>query len=181
MGLDRADMAVQLSRLAGGVLVEVPSCLAVSIELSRHGIPLAATVLSPAARPVRGRPAALASLAIPLLAGDGGSALVLRASAAGAFVLLADDLTALIGPGDGPIELDQHLELPASEPGELLAKSLAWVRLIDRAVGMLIGDGWEPAAAELELHRRAADAGGTVSAVAERLLSRPPPARPTAD
>jgi hypothetical protein len=178
MGSPPPDMPAHLSRLARDVLAEVPSCLAVSIELSRHGIPVTVTVLSTAAGPVRGRTVALASLAIPLIVGEAGSTLVLRASAAGAFMLLADDLTALVTPGDLTIEVDQHLTVPASEPGESLAASLAEVQVIDRAVGMLIGDGWEPAAAELELRRRAAYSGGTVPAVAERLLRRPPPARP---
>jgi hypothetical protein len=59
-----------------------------------------------------------------------------------------------------------------------VAESLADLSLLDRALGVLIDQGWSPEAGEGELHRRASAAGLTVAAVAERLLASPSPAAP---
>jgi hypothetical protein len=174
-------LSAQLHRLSREVVAVVPSCVAVSIAVSRLGInveitlPIAGAHLMPRATEV------LSSLALSLPAAGSGCVLVLQASAPGAFVLLAEDLAALPGCGQQPPELDAHLAPLTSSTGPALAGSLAELSLLDRAIGVLIGQGWPPEAAEAELHRRAAVAGLTVAAVAERLLASPSPAAPQPD
>jgi hypothetical protein len=152
--------------------------VAVSIEVSRLGIdvvitlPIAGADLMPRAAEVH------SSLALSLPAAGLGCVLVLQASAPGAFVLLAEDLAALLGNGQQSPELDAHLAPLTAWTGSALAESLAELSLLDRARGVLIGQGWPPDAAEAELHRRAGIAGVTVAAVAERLLASLSPAAP---
>ena len=172
------ELTEGLDRLSREVVAVVPSCVAVSIALSRLGIDVVITVPTSGADPVPGTVEVLASLALPLPAAGLGSVLVLHASAPGAFVLLAKDLARLPGSGNRPPELDAHLVSLAAPTGSALAESLADLSLLDRAVGVLIDQGWPPEAGERELHRRASAAGLTVAAVAERLLASPSPAGP---
>jgi hypothetical protein len=167
-----------LCRLSREVVAVVPSCVAVSIAASRLRIdvvitlPIAGVDLRPQVTEVR------SSLALSLPAAGVGCVLVLQASAPGAFVLLAEDLAALLGRGQQPPELDAHLAPLTASTDPALAGSLAELSLLDRALGVLIHQGWPPEAAEAELHRRAAIAGLTLAALAERLLASPSPAAP---
>jgi hypothetical protein len=154
----------------------VPSCVAVSIRLSRLGIDVLVTAPTSGASRVPDSAEVLASLALPLPAAGSGCVLVLQASAPGAFVLLADDLGTLLGSGHPPPALDADLAPLAASTGSDLADSLADLSRRDRALGVLIDQGWPPEAGERELHRRASAAGLTVAAVAERLLASPSPA-----
>jgi hypothetical protein len=132
-----------LSRLGRDVALAVPSSLAVTIVLDRTDGEVSVSALADPA-PV------LASLAVPLSAG----LLILRAGAAGAYLLLADDLRG----GLGPAETDAHLGWPAFS-GESLAAALAELGSRNRAIGVLIGQGLTPEDARQELDRRARDAG----------------------
>jgi hypothetical protein len=163
------ELTAGLVRLSREVVAVVPSCVAVAIAVSRLGVDVVITVPAGGAARVHRATEVLASLALPLSAAGFGSVLVLQASAPGAFVLLADDLAALLGSGHPPPELDLHLGPLSSSTGGALAD----LRLLDRALGVLIGQGWAPQAAEEELRRRAAAAGLTVAEVAERLLESP--------
>jgi hypothetical protein len=159
---DRGDaFAAALGRLGRDVRLAVPSTLAVTIALGRTEVGVSAT--EPATEPAP----VLASLAVPLSGRPGGGRLILRAAAAGAYLLLADDLGGLLGPGHPPIETDRHLSWPA--PGR--AGSVADRGAVDRAVGVLVDRGLPPAAARRELRRRAAAAGSTVAAVSRDLLA----------
>jgi hypothetical protein len=135
-------------------------------------VPVAEQVAGSAATPA----AVLASLAVPLRGAGIRSVLVLRASTAGAFVRMADDLDVLLGSGCPPSRLDQDLSLPAASTGAALAVALADLRLLDRALGVLIDQGWAPEDGEVELHRRAAEAGMTSATFARWLVAPPGPA-----
>ena len=157
------DFAAGLNQLSRDVAVAVPSCLAVTITLARLGGEISvSTTAEPAA--------VLASLAMPLSAASSSGLLILRAGAAGAFVLLADDLDGMLGPGHPPIDLDQHLAWPAATGGESLTTSLADLSLVNHAVGVLVDRGLPPRAAHRELWRRADATGTTVAAVSRDLL-----------
>ena len=90
---------------------------------------------------------------------------------------LATDLSYLHGrrrgtpPGSGPvawgIRLDQDLEPSTLTPG---LTGVAEVRILNRAIGVLIDQGHEPDHAHRELTRRAAVAGVTVLVCAAQLL-----------
>ena len=160
------DLAAGLNQLSRDVAVAVPSCLAVTITLARLGGEISvSTTAEPAA--------VLASLAVPLSAVSSGSLLVLRAGEAGAFVLLADDLDGVLGPGHSPIDVDQHLAWPTATGGEAFTTSLADLRVVNHAVGVLVDRGLPPRAAHRELWRRAGATGTTVVAVSRDLLRSP--------
>ena len=157
------DFAAGLNQLSRDVAVAVPSCLAVTITLARPGGEISvSTTAEPAA--------VLASLALPLSAASSGGLLILRAGEAGAFMLLADDLDGMLGPGHPPIDLDQHLAWPAATGGESFTTSLADLSLVNHAVGVLVDRGLPPRAAHRELWRRAGATGTTVVAVSRDLL-----------
>lgn len=170
-------LIAQVDRLSREVIAAIPSCVAVSIAVTRLGIDVVLTLPLAEADPMPRATEALSSLALSLPAAGVGCVLVLQASAPGAFVLLADDL-ALLGSGRQPPELDAHRAPLTASTGPSLAGSLAELSLLDRALGVLIGQGWSPEAAEAELHRRSTVAGLRVAAVAERLLASPSPAAP---
>jgi hypothetical protein len=164
-----SNSAAALHRLAQAVMLAVPSCLSVTITLVRLGGDISVSTVTGAATPAP----ALASLAVPLSAGALGDLLILRAREAGAFLLLADDLGGLLGPGQPPIELDKHLSWPEEPSNESLAASVAGLRVVDQAIGVLVDRGLPPEAAHRELWRRAGEAGTTVAAVSRDLLRSP--------
>jgi hypothetical protein len=161
------DLAAALDRLGRDVVRAVPSCLTVSIALARPEDEISVSTTAGAAGPA----AALASLAVPLSAGPCGDLLILRAGEAGAFLLLADDLGGLLGPGQPQIELDKHLSRPVEPSNESLAASVADLRVVDQAVGVLVDRGLSPEAAHHELWRRAGGAGTTVAAVSREMVA----------
>ncbi len=157
------DFAAGLNQLSRDVAVAVPSCVAVTITLAQLGGEISvSTTAEPAA--------VLASLAVPLSAVSSGGLLILRAGEAGAFVLLADDLAGALGPGDSPIDVDQHLAWPTATGSESFTTSLADLSLVNHAVGVLVDRGLPPRAAHRELGRRAGATGTTVVAVSRDLL-----------
>ena len=164
-----SNSAAALHRLAQAVMLAVPSCLSVTITLVRLGGDISVSTVTGAATPAP----ALASLAVPLSAVPAGDLLVLRAGAAGAFLLLADDLSGLLGPGRPPVELDKHLDRPPAPSSEEFAASLADLSVVDQALGVLVDRGLPPDAARRELWRRAGVAGTTVVAVSRNLLRSP--------
>jgi hypothetical protein len=164
-----SNSAAALHRLAQAVTLAVPSCLSVTITLVRLGGDISVSTVSGAATPAP----ALASLAVPLSAFPAGDLLVLRAGAAGAFLLLADDLSGLLGPGRPPVELDKHLDRPPAPSSEEFAASLVDLSVVDQAVGVLVDRGLPPDAARRELWSRAGAAGTTVAAVSRDLLRSP--------
>jgi hypothetical protein len=161
------DLAVALDRLGREVVRAVPSCLAVTITHAGLGGEISVSTTA-------GPAAVLASLAVPLSAGPAGGLVVLRAGAAGAFLLLADDLDGLLGPDHHlPVRLDEHLTWPAAAGGESLGASLADLSVVDQAIGVLVDRGLPPEAAHRELRRRAGEAATSVAAVSRTVLASP--------
>lgn len=160
------NFVAALSWLGRDVVLAVPSCLAVTITHARLGGEISAsTVAAPA--PV------LASLAVPLSTVSSGGLLILRAGEAGAFLLLADDLDGLLGPGHPPIDLDEHLAWPSAENAKSLCASLADLSAVDQAIGVLVDRGLPPEAAHRELERRVGEGDTTIADVSRALLASP--------
>jgi hypothetical protein len=151
-----------LRRLSRDVALAVPSTLAVTIRVARLGGEVSVSALAEPA-------AVLASLAVRLPAGAPGDLLILRAAAAGAYLLLADGLDGLPGRQRAPAEVDGHLGWPTLSS----AAGLADLGSIDRAIGVLIDRGLAPEQARRELQRRAETAAATVAAVSRELLASP--------
>jgi hypothetical protein len=172
------ELTAGSDRLSREVVAVVPSCVAVSIAVNRLGIDAVITgpIAGPLPMPRVGQISS--SLALSLPVAGSGCVLVLQASAPGAFLSLAEHLTAVLGSGRSSPELDAHLAPLAASTGPVLAEALAELSLLDRALGVLIGHGWPPEDGERELHRRAAMAGLTMAAVAKRLLASPSAAAP---
>ncbi len=169
---DRGDrLTAGLGQLGRDLAVAVPSCLAVSIVLVRLGDEIVISMVASATNSA----AVLASLAVPLSAGEPGDLLVLRAGEAGAFLLLADDLDGLLGPGHRPIDVDRHLRMPPVGTSESLAVALADLRAVNQGIGVLLDRGFPPDAAHRELQRRAHDANTTVGVASRVLLASLPP------
>lgn len=167
-------IAEALTRLGRDVALAVPSTVAVTIVVARaEGEINVNTLAQPAT--------VLASFAVPLYAGAATAVLILRASTAGAYLLLADDLAGPLGPDHRSAEVDAHLSWP-DLVSESLADSLAELASIDRAIGLLFDQGSLPEEALDELARRARVTGATVATVSRELLvslqpesSRQPP------
>jgi hypothetical protein len=155
------DLAEGLTRLSRAVALAVPSTVAVTIVLARPDREISLSALAAPAT-------VLASLAVPLQAGAG--LLVLRASTAGAYSALADDLGRRPGPDDRPAERDVHLSWPVLS-GESLVAALADLASIDQAIGILIDEGFPIEDARPELGRRAGVANATVATVSRALVA----------
>lgn len=163
---DRADaLATALAGLCAGVVVAVPSWTSVSIMLRPPGN--AEVELSMVASAEQDSAHVLSSLAVPLSDLHPGDHLIVRARAAGAFILLADELASRLGRGRR-ILVDQHLDLPPN--GEAAAAVFAIRSVFDQAIGVLIERGLAPVQARQYLERRAHTSGTSVAAAARSLL-----------
>ena len=116
----------------------------------------------------------LSSLAVPLSEVGSPDQLIVRAGAAGAFLLLADDLASRLGRAR-PIGLDRHLDQPPS--GEATAAMLAGRSLVDQAIGVFLDRGLSPPQARQDLQRRARASGVSLGAAARSLLDALPERR----
>jgi hypothetical protein len=174
------DFVAGLNRLGTDLTCMVPSLLGVSLTLVRLGYAVAVTALAPNAESTE----AAASLAVPLSSGEPGDELVLQAAEPGAFLLLADDLAGLVGPGSPPLEIDRHLTLSSTAAAASFALVLAELRIVNQAIGVLLDRGLaSPKAALADLGSRAAAAETTIGSVSRRLLAdlRPPVERGVTD
>jgi hypothetical protein len=164
---DRAEgLAAALSGLCVDVEVAVPSWMSVSIVLaSLSDADVEVAIVAPG-----GQDGArvFSSLAVPLSELDPGDQLIIRARAAGAFLLLADDLAGRLG-GARPIVVDRHLDSSAS--GETAAAMFAGLSVVDQAIGVLLDRGLSPPQARQDLQRRAQASGVSVAAAARSLLA----------
>jgi hypothetical protein len=165
------DVAAGMVTLVEDLLAEVPSCLSVSLVLHQPAGDVTVSV-AVAASGTSSPAVVRASLAVSLAA-PAEATLLLQAARAGAFLLLADDLVAHQDSADPVMLIDEHLVLLTDPDGHRLAADLADLRVVERAVGALIEQGWSPAEARHELHERAAREQVTPPAVARSLLAAP--------
>jgi hypothetical protein len=163
---DRADaLATSLSTLCIDVGVAVPSWMSVSIVLSSPGdADVEVAIMAPGEQDGA---QVLSSLAVPLSELDPWDHLIVRARAAGAFLLLAPDLASLLGRAL-PIVVDRHLDQHLS--GTAAAEAFAGRSAVEQAIGVLLDRGLSPPEARQDLQRRARISGSSVAAVARSLL-----------
>ena len=163
---DGADLAYPLRHLARGVQLSVGSYLGLRVLAGDTAVRWAFTVLEPFAQPAD----VATSLSLPMWdRGAGGgwrTTVILYAGRSGAFVDLAADLSALTGRPLLDFVIDQHLATVGDSDCDLRASSL-----VNQAIGVLIGRGRTPEAAEAEIDARAAVAGVTRAEVAEIILA----------
>lgn len=154
------------SGLVRNVVRMVPSCAVLSLQLP--GLEGEIAVVVGAGRV----PAPItASVAVPLTGGSDAAVLVLRATEAGAFLLLAADVDLGRGPGYPPVVFDQHLDFDATANAERIAAALDDRRWVSIGIGILIDRHQltaEEAASEL---KRDADEAAVSQATAARHLA----------
>jgi len=160
------DVADALRQLAADVRLAVPSYLGLTIVAATF--PLALTAMEPFAHPGD----VASSLMMPLSDGssdDAGSRLVviLYAATPGAFVDLAADLCWLTGRQLSDFRIDQDLSPPEPDSHGGVQR---W-SLVNQAIGVLIGRGYTPEQAGLEIDVRAVAAGHTRAEAANIILA----------
>jgi hypothetical protein len=152
--------------------VAVPSCVSVSVMLGVVGsdTPVTVGIRGAGAGPV------LASLAVPRSRSEPGDIVLLQASEAGAFLLLADDLAAVLDPALS-LGIDEHLHVAVDATAGGWTRSMDDLSAVNRAVGVLLDRGLLPEDAYAELTRQALLEGTDVPSASRLLLDsvdRPP-------
>jgi hypothetical protein len=153
------DVAETLTQLAASARSTIESYLGLSMALTVDGNRFDIPVLNEHAQADDIHSSLLVPLSPQIVAGTPdvpSIALILYAGTAGAFTDLAADLAWLSGRALVEYRLDEHCALPlaASAPSPL-----GTLFTVNQAIGVLIGQGFEPADAEQELNARAAKAG----------------------
>jgi len=151
-----ADILEAFRQLAVDVNVAVRSYLGLAVIARDSTFPLTLTAMEPFTH----RDDVVSSLLMPLSdhdldRHDPQLVVILYAGRAGAFVDLAADLAWLSGRPLSDFTLDQHLSLP--EPDSQI--DVRGSSVVNQAIGVLIGRGYTPAQAALEIDARAAAAG----------------------
>lgn len=164
-GDDVHDPGPELTALVTALRTAVPSYRGLDLTLHDHGQPVILSSFLPGAE---GKIATSLRLSLAgLSAGfDSRSQVIFYATTPGAFVDLAADLGYALG---APAVLDADLA-PQTLVSQLTG--LEDLATINRAVGMLIEQGEDPAEAHATLRRSAAAAGVDTHVYAARLLRR---------
>lgn len=170
------DVAQMLARLAADAKVAVSSYRGLTVIVEHAAYPLILTAMEDSAD----QRDALSSLmmSLPHSGPDGAGPLpvvILYAGTPGAFVDLAADLSWLTGLGLGNFVLDRHLHR-TDEPAD--DRSVQTASVVDQAIGVLLGRGYTPEQAVLELDARAVDAGKNRADTARVILSNLPTTDP---
>jgi hypothetical protein len=161
-----SDLEELLRNLADTMRVAVSSYLGLTITLFVEGAPVSLTAMGEFTEP--DDIAASARLRLPASSNDEpGAVLVFYAETAGAFVDFAADLTYALGLGPDAIVLDDHLSPPDVLSGMTGLQQMSQVNM---AIGMLIGEGYTPSLAHVELVRLARGSRSTVAEAAQRLI-----------
>ncbi len=160
------DLQATVEVLVDDFSAAVPSVLGLSLMLQLDGMPVTLTAIDPDLTLDTG-----ASLVVPLdqMAGVGaGCRVVFYARNQGAFVDLAADIRD-VGAG-GRMESDHPpgMSAPPQQPG---ITGLADLRVVNRAIGVLITRGYSPADAHAELHRRGDDGPHGMADAASHVLA----------
>jgi hypothetical protein len=178
VGFD-APVAEQLAVLNHDLQSAIHSYLGLRLVLVEHRQPVTLTAFGPEIRPGDIRTSLRVSLGDGPSSVDPASTITFYAGTPGTFVDLAADWTYARHRQDPPsttsqpsdeISLDDDLV-----PLIAVSEVTGWERLstINRAIGMLIGDGHEPDDAHRELDRRA-EAAGVSPATYATHLTQPP-------
>ena len=169
---DLGELAEQIADVTEMLEQAVPGSAGLQLTVVQAGLPvtLDATPLT-----TEGDPAATSlGVPLPLLspAFQPGGRVVFYSTVPGALVDLAADLTRLLGRTEGAAAVELDVDLPLVHGGPPLT-SLDDVVTVNRALGVLIGQGQHPDEAHQALHDRAAADGLTPLALARRLLGLP--------
>jgi hypothetical protein len=167
------DLADALRQLVADVRLAVRSYLGLTIVAATF--PLTLTAMEPFVHPGD----VASSLLMPLSDGRGDDAglrlaVILYAARPGAFVDLAADLCWLTGRQLSDFRIDQHLSPPEPDSHGGMQRS----SLVNQAIGVLLGRGYTPEQAELEIDMRAAAAGHARAEAASIILAGLPSIRP---
>ena len=165
LGTDDSDLETHLDALAADVKLAVKSYTGMTITIAFEHYTVSFNVHdNPTA------PSTQTSLLIPLAAlttTDAAGTLVLYAATPGAFVDLAADLSYALGEEATALILDGHLP-PPDVQGR--TTGLDTHVAINQAIGILIGRGHTPEAAQDELHRLAGLDHGDLRAAADQVI-----------
>jgi hypothetical protein len=162
-----ADVLHSLHQLGVDAQAAVPTYLGLSITVDSSDPPFTFTILEDGtADDIR------TSLRLTLPGvGDGRAspsvALTLYAGTPGTFVDLTADLAWLTGRPPSDFALDQHLSVPA---GSDAGTHLRAASVINQAIGVLIGRGYNPGQAHRELDTQADSAGTDRHTAAQFIL-----------
>jgi len=164
-----ADLADALRQLVADVRLAVPSYVGLTIAAGSASAPLSLTALEPFVDTAD----VVTSLLLPLsdTALDGGGPPVVvtfYAARSGAFVDLAADLSWLTGRPLTDFTMDGHLPVPVEPEPDISVRGSS---LINQAIGVLIGRGYTPEEADLEIDVRATAAGHTRTQAAGAILA----------
>lgn len=171
--VDGTRLREDLSALTGALAEAVSGFAGLRVTIRHSGYPVRVLLLAPGVRPD-----AVTSVRLPLrLLTDRveeDAELVVWSRVPGALVDLAADLTHVLqgprAPGGrdrSPVVLDADLPMPSTSSA---VEGLEELATVQRAVGLLIARGHDPASVQATLRHRAAAAGLTPYAFALRLL-----------
>jgi hypothetical protein len=169
--LDEAgtDIAHSLQQLAVAAAAAIPTYLGLSILVSHSNPRFICTTLADGVF-VGDRRTSLQVLLPTMGAGhEPAVAVILYATAPGAFVDLAADLAWLTGRPPADFMLDQHLAIAS---GADTATQLQAASDINQAIGVLIGRGYSPRQADGELDAQAANNRSDRLGVARLILDK---------
>lgn len=172
------DLVADLDALVTSLRGAVPSYAGLRLTLVHSALPVEVTSLLPDWTET----AVVTSLRLALApvspAFEEGGALVVWSTVPGSLVDLAADLGYVVGRGGGTgtpaVELDHHLPPSGTTSGVV---GLAELATVQRAAGLLISVGHDPAAAHASLRSRAAEHGSSTYEWAARLLDEHQAAR----
>lgn len=158
------ELQATVEALLSATIRAVPTCLAVSVTLSRDGghVTVAATV--PGTLPATVEVQSSLAVQLPGTAAQ----LTIQAASPGALQLVVADLIALLDLDPRRVILDAHLTVPTAGavPGALASEVI-----VNRALGVLLErEGLLPEEGRALLVRLAAESGTTVPAVAAVVL-----------
>jgi hypothetical protein len=150
------DIAETLLHLAASARTAVASYLGLTVVIDDSDAPIVFTAFEDGVENADIRTSLLLVAATDEQGFTPRVSLILFAAVPGAFVDLAADLCWMTGHTLIDAVLDQHLSVPADgHAGETLQKA----SVINQALGVLIGRGYTPEQADLELDTHAANAG----------------------
>lgn len=154
-----ADLADALRQLGADARRAVPSYLGLTVEVGPSGDALRLTAMEPFVDPGD----VISSLLLPVsefsVQGVGAQLVViLYAARSGAFVDLAADLSWLTGRPLTDFAIDGHVRVPVPPAS---GSGVRGASLINQAIGVLIGRGYTPEEADVELDTQALAAGHT--------------------